>query len=165
MNSFLEELASKHKKTGILVDTNILLLYFVGCVDRNLIAQFKRTRNFSEDDFLILLRTLDLFDGKVVTTPNILSEVNSLSGQLPQKLRFQYFAVFAEGLSHFDEKYVRSDRASQMTEFCEFGLTDAGIAYLSDKKCAVLTDDLPLYHYLANSGVDAINFNHLRHFT
>jgi hypothetical protein len=26
----------------------------------------------------------------------------------------------------------------------------------------VLTDDLPLYHYLAIAGLDAVNLNHIR---
>ena len=77
MNHVASELIIRYKSLGILVDTNILLCYLVGLLDPKKIPTFKRTSQFVEDFDLIcaLLRSLK----KIVTTPNILTEVNSFS--------------------------------------------------------------------------------------
>src|SRR5207237_10295950 len=93
MNDALENLLSRHRGGSILIDTNILLLLFVGAFDRKLIATFKRTATFLPDDFDLLLRLIGLVP-RIVTTPHVLAEVNSLSGQLGEPKRTQYFAHF-----------------------------------------------------------------------
>jgi hypothetical protein len=51
MNDYLLSLANKYKKTGILIDANLFLLYLIGSIDSSLISKFKRTSDFSVDDF------------------------------------------------------------------------------------------------------------------
>ncbi|MGB3691666.1 MAG: PIN domain-containing protein [Spirulinaceae cyanobacterium] len=111
---------------GILVDTNILLLWFVGAVNRSRISKFKRTKQFLPEDYDLLVRILSYFS-KIVTTPNILTEVNSLANQLGQPERFQCFSKFAQGVAKLDEFYVESQTAVSVKNFTEFGLTDCGI--------------------------------------
>ncbi len=79
----LTSLVTKYRRQGILVDTNLLLLFCVGAHDPNQIEKFKRTRTYIKDDFELLAHFLAAFD-KVITTPNILTEVNSLSNQLSE---------------------------------------------------------------------------------
>jgi hypothetical protein len=102
MSEIINQLIVRYKQAGIMVDTNILLLYFVGAFDPNLIPRFKRTLQFAVEDHATLIRILRLFD-KVVTTPNILTEVNRLSGQLGEAIRSQYFEKFYSGLSRVGE--------------------------------------------------------------
>ena len=40
-------LIEKYASRGVLVDTNILLLFVVGAFDRELIPRFKRTSHFA----------------------------------------------------------------------------------------------------------------------
>lgn len=47
----IDSLWARYRQKGILVDTNILLLWFVGAVNRDRISQFKRTQKFSPEDF------------------------------------------------------------------------------------------------------------------
>jgi len=104
------------------------------------------------------------FFEKVVTTPNILTEVNSLSNQLSADLKTAYYVKFAKQISLLEEHYVVSSEVSALPAFDRLGLTDLGIAELVRDKYLVLSDDLKLIVYLQGIGVDAINFNHIRAF-
>ncbi len=159
--SEIDQLAQRYKQTGIFVDTNILLLYFIGAFDQNLIPKFKRTRQFIVEDHTILIRILSFFD-KVVTTPNILTEVSNLSGQLGEPVRSEYFKKLSSDITLLEEEYVASQDVGHMQEFVRFGLTDAGVIYLTRGKYLILTDDFRLSQYLQSAGVDVINFNHIR---
>lgn len=56
MNTFALELISRYAPRGILIDTNILLLYFVGTTNPDRIARFKRTQTFVKEDYNVLVR-------------------------------------------------------------------------------------------------------------
>lgn len=159
--SEIDQLIQRYKQTGIFVDTNILLLYFIGAFDQNLIPKFKRTRQFTIEDHTILVRILDFFD-KVVTTPNILTEVSNLSGQLGEPAKSDYFKKFSSDITLLEEEYMASRDVADMQEFVRFGLTDTGIVHLTRGRYLVLTDDFRLSQYLRSAGVDVINFNHIR---
>ena len=47
---------------GLLVDTNLLVLFAVGTVNRNRIETFKRTRQYTMDDYDLLVRVLGNFE-------------------------------------------------------------------------------------------------------
>ena len=156
-----ERLLNAYRSKGVLVDSNLLLLYFVGLFDPSRISTFKRTASFSAGDFHLLNKLLGQFH-RVVTTPNILTEVNSLSNQLPERAKETYYFVFSRVVTVLEEHYVRSAQAVTLPSFARFGLTDSAITELARSQYLVLTDDLKLAIYLQTNGVDAINFNHLR---
>ncbi|MDY6781173.1 MAG: hypothetical protein SW833_01230 [Cyanobacteriota bacterium] len=98
MKEFIRDLIRRYGAKGILIDTNILLLLFVGGVNRERISKFKRTEQFVPEDYDFLLAFLPKFN-KFVTTPNILTEVNSLANQLGEPERSQCFTIFANYVS------------------------------------------------------------------
>ena len=151
----------RYRQAGIMVDTNILLLFFIGAFDQNLIPRFKRTRQFSVEDYATLISILGLFD-RIATTPHILTEVSNLSGQLGEPARSEYFKKFSSDITLLEEENVASRDVAQMQEFVKFGLTDTGIIHLTKGKYLVLTDDFWLSQYLQSAGVDVVNFNHIR---
>ena len=161
MTDPVSALIQRHQSRGILVDSNILLLFFMGGFDRELIPRFKRTQQFVPEDYDLLTRLLSRFSS-VITTPNILSEVNSLSGQLGEPVKTQYFDVFAQGISVLDERYVASSDVAQLDQFPKLGLTDTGILHLARNEYLVLTDDFRLAQHLAEAGIAVLNFNQLR---
>jgi len=156
-----QSLLTKYRSKGTLIDANLLLLYFVGCYDPQLIPRFKRTKIFTIDDFPIIERIFDYFDF-VVTTPNILTEVSNLSNQLTGKTKQGYFEEFGRRLVVLEEKYSPSSLASEDPYFTSCGLTDSGVIRISAKEYLVITDDFRLSNILHSLGVDVINFNHLR---
>lgn len=162
MTDYIVALLQRYRRRGALVDTNLLLLYFVGSFDQKEIPKFKRTKGFATEDYSTLLRLFEHFE-KIVTTPNILTEVSNLSGQLAEYLKLDYFTVFAHGIILLDEHYSPSADIAKTEEFRQFGLTDAGISCLAAKgNYLVITDDFRLSQYLQKKGIDALNFNHIR---
>jgi rRNA-processing protein FCF1 len=161
MKDIVDDLFPKSKQKGILIDTNILLLWFVGTVNRERISKFNRTEKFVPEDYDILVKILSYFN-KIVTTPNILTEVNSLADKLGEPERSKCLSVFAEGVTRLNESYLKSTEAVRTDSFTKFGLTDCGIATLAKNKYLVLTDDLKLASYLQKIGIDTINFNNIR---
>ena len=129
--------------------------------DPELIPKFKRTMAFTVEDFYNLVGFFNFFS-KVVTTPNILTEVNSLSNQLPKNLKLSYYSSFATQVLNLEEYFIKSAELTVLPHFNKFGLTDAGIAELVRGNYLVLTDDLELMSYLQNIHIDVINFNNIR---
>ena len=161
--AYVDDLVARYQNKGILIDANLLLLYFIGNHDPDRITKFKNTMAFTVDEFWLLMQFLDSFD-KLVTTPNVLTEVSNLSGQLSENLRLSFYSDFANRIPLLEEHYVPSVGASSLAHFNKFGLTDSGIIQLVKDKFLVLTDDLKLAGYLENRGIDVINFNHIRTF-
>ena len=157
----LEKLLNRYRNKGILIDTDILLLLIVGSSNRKRISQFKRTQQFIPEDYDLLIKLIDLFP-TIITTPNILTEVNSLTNQIGEPERSKCFAIFAQLISEIEECALSSQEIVKNNGFIKFGLTDCGIIELSKNQYLVLTDDFKLFNYLQNLEIDSINFNHLR---
>ena len=162
MTDEIQRLIQAYSTKGILIDTNILLLYFVGALSRERIVRFRRTEQFSANDYALLVRLLINFN-TVVTTPNVLTEVNSLLNQLGEPDRSACYRIFARKIALLQEHYIPSQEVASLDwAFMQYGLTDCGIASLAQSKYLVLTDDLKAANYLYGRGVATINFNHLR---
>jgi rRNA-processing protein FCF1 len=157
----LDHLLAQYKSKGVLIDANLLLLYFVGMYDPQRIPRFKRTMIFAIEDFFTLLDFFNYFS-KVVTTPNILTEVNSLANQLPDMIKGAFYPKFAEQLATLEEHYLKSTEMASTPLFLKLGLTDTGILNLAQDQYLVLTDDFRLAGQLEKLGIDVINFNHIR---
>ena len=163
MRDYVTQLLTKYRNSGILLDANILILYFVGSLDRNLIPKFGPTKIFTKEDYNILFNILrQLRIEKFVTTPNVLTEVNNLANKLPENYRLAFLQKFAREIPNFEEHYLPSSEVSQTPVFKKLGLTDAGIVGLVKDKHLVVTMDFPLSNYLQYLGIDDINFNHIR---
>lgn len=161
MIDYIRQLFGKYKQKGVIVDTNILLLLFVGSVNKNRISKFKRTEQFLPEDYDLLMEIISYFS-KIVVTPNILTEVNSLINQMSESERSQSLEVLAKAVSEWDEFHVESSSATQVEKFIKFGLTDSGIISLAQEKYLVLTDDFKLANYLEKIKIDTVNFNNIR---
>ena len=137
----LEPRLLKNRSKGLCIDTNLLLLYFVGQLDPRLIARSERTRVFDAKDFQLLKR-LAAFFPKIVTTPGILTEVSNLAA-LDHKggNRQRFFAEFSRGVHLLAEEHIPSREAASARPFARFGLTDSAIILTcKDQYLAVTTD-------------------------
>lgn len=158
----IEVLVERYRKKGLLVDSNLLLLFFVGSYDLRLIgSHFTRLKQFAKEDFHTLASFIDIFE-LVWTTPNILTEVSNLANKLSKQQRENFFQVFAQLTPALQEEYCHSEDICALPFFHWFGLTDSAIAAMAAGKYLVLTDDLKLANHLATQGTDVINFNHIR---
>jgi len=185
MTDGLTALLSRVRGRDVLVDTNILLMYIVGTLDPQLIPMFKRTKMFTRDDYTILCGFLQHFRS-IVTVPNILTEVSNLAGQMAEPRRTRVFQIFSQAVQVIREQdvqstiaarlrsdrviggpvireqYVQSTIAAEDSAFPRLGLTDVVIAKIAEGRVLVLTDDFKLSQHLERSGLDVVNFNHIR---
>lgn len=156
-------LIGKYRTKGILLDSNLLVLLFVGSVAPELVGSFKRTRNhgFTEMEFSLLRRIVEAVS-RVATTPHILTETSHYVCQLQDKSRQVALQAISQAVQNFKERRAESKKLVQSNAFLNFGLTDCAILDLPPKKYLVLSVDASLVIALQKQGVDAINFNHLR---
>jgi predicted nucleic acid-binding protein len=147
--------------TGLLVDTNLLVLYVVGAVNRNRIETFKRTCQYTKTDHELLLRVLGRFK-QLHTVAHVLAEVSNLT-DLPGPERLRARLVLKETISLLSETELPSARAAEDRLYERLGLVDAAIGAVARKHdCAVLTDDLDLYLQLSRDRLKVLNFTHVR---
>lgn len=149
------------QQKSVLVDTNLLLLLFLGTFDPGRIHKFKRTQQFSDKDFYLLVNYLSTFD-KVVTTPHILTEVSNLGGQLGLDFRTAFLTVYSQLVQRLEETSRSALEIVATDLFITLGLTDAGIGLICSTAMVVLTDDSRLAAILAEKGVQVLSFDVLR---
>lgn len=164
MNDNVLNLIKKYANRGVLPDTNLLLLYFIGSVDRDRIGRFKPTSGYSISDFHLISKFIEHFEVRV-TTPHILTEMsNHLESGLIRDLKKEYFEAFAKSITFLSEKFHSSLDLSETKPFHEYGVADAAIAMTAKDNFLVLTVDRPLYGYLRNTGIDAVTLAELKAF-
>ena len=148
---------------GLLVDTNLLVLWVVGAVSRHRIRTFKRTSKYTKADYELLLQVRSKFN-TLYTVPHVLAEVSNLT-DLPGAERLQARRFLKDTISLLTEAEMPSARAAADVLYPKLGLVDAAIgAAARANNCTVLTDDLDLYVRLSREQVNVINFTHERAF-
>jgi hypothetical protein len=156
-----DTLIEKHRGKGVFVDTNLFVLLLVGSVNTRRIRDFKRTQDFTVEDFRTLSALVDWFGTPLVTTPRVLSQVSDLtdlSGREAAVIR----QVFKTTIELAQETYDTAKQLVQHLLFERFGLGDAPVASVCARDVVVLTADVQLQIALGCLGLDAINFNHVR---
>jgi hypothetical protein len=153
-------LIEKHRAKGVLVDTNLLVLYLVGTVNRQRILNFKRTGDFDIEDYDLLVRLIDWF-GKLIATPHVLSQVSDLTDLTGNELA-EVRALFKLLVEQIEERYDGSRSLVGDPAFERFGLTHAAVATVCSRGILVLTTDSRLQLALQKRNVDSLNFNHVR---
>ena len=93
---------------SVLLDTNLLLLLIVGLFDKKLIGKHKRTKEFSEDDFELLINSINGVHTIWVTT-HCLAEVSNLLKNTNQKQSLELLACFAKITAPFKESYIKKE--------------------------------------------------------
>jgi hypothetical protein len=153
-------LLEKHRRNGLLIDSNLFLLFLIGSVNEKRIQQFDRTQKYDVAAFKLLRKFVAQFEN-VVTTPHVLTEISNLATLKQPELRALRTRL-ATVVQRTQEIYEETATVVVDPAFQKLGLTDAAIRRVAERPLLVLTDDLPLYHYLSTVGLDAINFTHLR---
>ncbi|MGI8913603.1 MAG: PIN domain-containing protein [Chloroflexota bacterium] len=161
-------LIRRYRQAGILVDANVLILLFIGILDRSYIERFERTKSYTPEDFGALVQILQYFQ-RIIVTPHILTEVSNFVGRMHHDRRYAYFQVVRSllittpGQFIVDEQYRPAKLIVLEPEFYRLGLTDAGIIHKAmQRHCLVLTDDGPLAEQLARRGLAVLNFGIIR---
>ncbi len=150
-------------KKGIIVDSNIMLLFLVGCYDINYINMFKRTMKYTTEEYYFIrdLLTTYYYKDKVYTSPHILTELSNLS-KIEGDRRSKYFNIFIKILNNTCEIYIEKNKILEFKELPKFGITDIGIFKIAkEKNLLVLTDDFRLSSYLLDNRINTLNLRNI----
>jgi hypothetical protein len=145
----------------IFADTNALILLIVGLIDKSLISSHKRTSIYESTDFENLALLIGDLE-KVVTTPNVLTEVDNLLNNFQKGHRWVYYQVLRELISKSTEKFLESKKISDLDPFFELGLTDTGVLELSKNCDFLITGDSKLADYANAFGIKVVDLVKIR---
>jgi hypothetical protein len=147
---------------AVAVDTNLMLLLIVGRTRRDFISKHKRLKAYTESDFDLVARLVGDVD-VVLTTPNVLTEVNNLLVQgVLEPLRSQLLAMFSLLVTATAEKYHPSCSSIGDDSFVALGLTDATWLCVLDADSVLITDDRDLTWHAQARGISVLNIDALR---
>ncbi len=129
---------------GYLIDSNLLLLYVVGSEGRHLIPKHKRLKGYSAEDYDGLLDLLQPV-GRMVVTPNTLTETSNLLGQHGEPERSLLFRRLRSIIQESEEVVVASATASSHNAFERLGLTDVALLEVVAPEIPLISADLGLH--------------------
>lgn len=149
-------------KGGLLIDTNLLVLFVVGTAAKEYIAKHKKLTEFTVEDYDLLVKLIARAS-EVLVTPNTLTETSNLAAYINEPARSKVLDVLRMVSIDSQERYVPSSAAARRSEFIRLGLADAALLEATAaEKVTLLTADFNLYHAALAKGSQALNFNHLR---
>lgn len=159
MKRVVNPLLKRYGGKPLVLDTNVLLLYWCASFDSGLVHTFKRLNSFSEDDIELLHYTLKSFK-TINTTPHVLTEVSNLVNSLPAWRKEDWTSHFVRQVDMVEEHWIAAETIVK-TPAIFLGLTDAALCVLASTH-VILTIDFPLSNYLESKRLNVLNFNHLR---
>jgi hypothetical protein len=145
-----------HTDSHLILDTNVLLLFLIGTYDPNYIESCCLMKdngaNYTKEHFDLIKKILGCFLFKVTITPQILSEVYSLSKKIDSP-RFQnYFIKLIEQLKKFEEHHIKLEVLLSNVGLVNFGFTDLSLVETAkQKQYVILTDEWRLYNNYSTS--------------
>jgi hypothetical protein len=161
----LKGILYEYTSKGIIVDTNLIILYIVGFYDITYIEKFGRVKNkgYTKEDFLALKKLLESFRS-LFLTPQILAEISNLSFNDVSDKRFvAYFDEMLRVITNVNEKYIPKNILVKIPSLIKFGFTDLSIFELAKKEnLPVVTDDFKLHGFLSFHGIRSINMDQIR---
>lgn len=154
---------------GIILDTNVLLVFFVGIRNPAWIKDLKLTNTYDEKDFKIILQIIKPFR-KIIITDGVLTEVtNHLKNARTDSSKLHlYFCSLADYLRDSNKVlhpiFKFSDWNDQeIARLCKFGFTDISMfEYSSKNRTALLTDDGP-FHTYAKGQIPVIKYSVIKY--
>lgn len=162
----LLKLIVKHRANGILLDTNVLLLFIFAINQPNMIGK-KRLEKYLPADGELLVRIVTEFD-RILTTTHVLAETSNLIRQivkdrLQAELLLSLHPMFCLSVPESYTQIPIDGSNIDVTTFTKLGLTDSALASLvNSEDRLLLTDDFDLYMAANKTGENVINFTHLR---
>lgn len=155
-------------REGIILDTVVLLLFFIGKYDINYIKDFGPTHLYSKDDYDLLNKIILPFK-KIVITPQVIAEISnhSLKYLFDAKLQ-QYLCVVVDFLRNKDkmeEQHVMFENwvDKSISRLCSFGFVDMGMYEISKQKgIPILTDEEYLYNF-SKRNIPIIKFSIIKY--
>lgn len=151
-------------QNGVILDTNIIIVFFVGLYRPDLIPSCKKTSAYSVDDFKYICNVVNQ-SKNIIVTPQILTELsNHTFDRLFDEPGFSdYFANIHRVISSSEENHAHKDILLNNKVLSQIGFADTSIIEAAKELgCAVLTDDGKLTAILSSLNYPNLNINIIR---
>ena len=147
----------RRRVSAVFLDAGLLVLLIVGTVGRDRIERHRRTKQFTAEDFDLLVERLTGVD--VLITPHTLTEASNLLAQHREPDRSRFLLALRALVEDREERTVSARIATNNSHYRRLGLTDAVLLEAVSEEAPVLTNDQQLYRAaLAHTDGSAINF-------
>ncbi|NPV00291.1 MAG: hypothetical protein HPY53_02810 [Brevinematales bacterium] len=148
----------------LIIDTNLLILLLVGLYNKNQIKTFKRTTNFTVEDYETI-RFYFYNAKKVYVTPHILTEVSNLTDRIGGKDNFTYIEVFKSVAKSQIEIYTPKESLLDFLYLSQIGITDTSLYFAAKETGSiVLTDDEECAPYLESLDCKVLRFSAIQEY-
>ncbi|GHU07995.1 hypothetical protein FACS1894151_03190 [Spirochaetia bacterium] len=141
----------------VLLDTNVFILFLAGQINQNRIPQYCRNSRYSRSDYYFLVDMIKKFD-HIVTSPNILTEVDNILNRLNGLDKAVYIALAGNIYTHSIEKYLHSKQVAQEWYFESLGLTDSAVLIMARSCDLLISADSVLCDYARSLGINTFDF-------
>lgn len=151
-------------KRGIILDTNLLVIYLVGLYRKECVKDFVTGKTRAED-FDIIKRFIQRYKFKTcIVTPHILAEVSNITFDAFMNTgRSEYVKRAINFLKTALERSAEKDSMIDEAYLPKLGFADASIIEVAkSKEYLVMTEDFDLAERLRSKGSLVININHIR---
>lgn len=159
----------RHAGNGVILDSNLLIIFLVGLHDQNEVERFLPTVKGKlvvfPQDFGILKDLINRYCvKKFIVTPQILAEVSNLTFEHFKEPKLQQYIKRALAFIKIAEEKVQpKDDLLKTYHLPIVGFSDSSIIETAkQEKCLVLTEDLKCYALLEREKCCVYNMNHLR---
>ena len=161
---------SRHKSDGIILDSNLLLLFLIGNYNSQLIDNYnpisKSRQDYSVDDFERLKQILKLFLNKIIITPQIIAEVSNLTITGNRSAYGEQLLGYIKAVISLMQEMTEHHQSSnclwgmEIKIISEFGFTDLTILELAkEKRLPILTDDFPFFSLAISKKIPTFRFS------
>lgn len=142
----------------IVIDTNTLLLVVLCATNINYLKSHKRLNTFNEDDYILIEELLNSYD-KIITTPNVWTEVDNLcTNTIHGDDKYIYIQTIKKFVCEFIELYTPTKTIiDQHIAFYELGFSDTGLLELAIEHKNLITSDSTLSDFARASNVNVID--------
>lgn len=155
-------LVHKYRSRGMIIDTNLMLIYIIGHCDIRYMGEFGHTRNYMPEDHEHISRIMSFFNKKVIT-PHVLTELSNLYMTVRKDKQRSCLRPFQKLLKATDENNIDKNEILEHPLLGRIGVTDLGIIKAAKQYgYLVFTDDIRMTGLAKKAGIDVLNFNHLR---
>lgn len=148
---------------SLLLDTNLLLLSFVGSVAPDQVGKARGVKEYDNDDYLSLVAITDQFE-RFLTTPNVLTELSNLIGSTGRRRAVvpELYDALTAYATLADETYLPTQEGVADSDIARLGLTDVCLLRLAETGATIVSDDHALVAAAHDRGIAALNFSYTR---
>jgi predicted nucleic acid-binding protein len=141
----------------VIIDTNIFILFLAGQINENRIKNYTRNSLYTKDDYYFLLNILSRYD-RIITSPNILTEVDNILNRLTGEDKYKYLLLVKRIYIQTIEKYIKTDTVSKNWYFDTLGITDSVILMMAKESELLISGDSSLCDYAKSLNIKTFDF-------